>query len=264
MKIYIFRCRARPKMYAASRYETGSNLPTDSGSWEFCERVELPQGEMARFAVDKSTVEREVRRNGSYVWDESPRRVGQRTTEIKPVPHAHEYNPPPVEPRPVEPSSVASKVEIAPTVTANPAAVRQVLTTAPKTEIPLTGATQPPRHQIVWFDIPVRDIDRAMRFYAAVLGVELKREQAGPGMAMAMLPHTDGFVGGCLLHNADARPSESGPLLYLNTNGRLDEAVYAVEKLGGKVLSPTHSIAPFGFRAIVIDSEGNRIALHSK
>jgi predicted enzyme related to lactoylglutathione lyase len=50
----------------------------------------------------------------------------------------------------------------------------------------------------------------------------------------------------------------------LNTDGRLEEVLNAVEKHGGKVLAEAHSIAPFGFRAIVLDSEGNRIALHSR
>jgi len=127
----------------------------------------------------------------------------------------------------------------------------------PPTPIP-TGL-----HQVVWFDIPVRDIDRAVRFYAAVLGVKLKKEQAGPGAAIAVLPHPEGTIGGCLVQNMDARPSDSGPLLYLNTNGRLDEALNVIENHGGKVLATRHSIAPFGFRAIVLDSEGNRIALHS-
>jgi predicted enzyme related to lactoylglutathione lyase len=121
----------------------------------------------------------------------------------------------------------------------------------------------PARHQVVWFDIPVRDLDRALRFYSAVLGAELKKQQAGPGVSIAMLPQADGFVSGCLLQNADAKPSESGPLLYLNTQGRLDEAIKAVEQHNGRVLSAKHSIAPFGFRAIVLDSEGNRLALHS-
>jgi len=124
-------------------------------------------------------------------------------------------------------------------------------------------ATPPVRHQVVWFDIPVRDIDRAMRFYSAVLGTQLKKEQAGFGAAVAVLPHAEGSIGGCLVLNIDARPSEGGPLIYLNTHGRLDEALDAVEEHGGRVLSARHSIAPFGFRAVVLDSEGNRIALHS-
>jgi len=115
----------------------------------------------------------------------------------------------------------------------------------------------------VWFDIPVRDIDRAVGFYSAVLGTTLRKEQAGPGAAIAALPHTEGAIGGSLVQNMDAKPSESGPLLYLNANGRLNEALTAVEKNGGRIVAEKHSIAPFGFRAVVIDSEGNRIALHS-
>jgi predicted enzyme related to lactoylglutathione lyase len=53
-------------------------------------------------------------------------------------------------------------------------------------------------------------------------------------------------------------------LLYFNCQGRLDEAVAAVGPNGGKVLQPKHPIGPYGFRAVVLDSEGNRIALHSK
>ena len=54
-----------------------------------------------------------------------------------------------------------------------------------------------------------------------------------------------------------------GILVYMNVEGRIRDAVAQVEKLGGKVLEPTHPIGPHGFRAIVLDSEGNRIALHS-
>ena len=109
----------------------------------------------------------------------------------------------------------------------------------------------------------MRDLDRALRFYSAVLGSRLKKEQAGPGVAIAVLPHAEGSIGGSLVQTMDSKPSESGPLLYLNTTGRLDEALNAVESHGGKVLSAMHSIEPFGFRAIVLDSEGNRVALHS-
>lgn len=132
-----------------------------------------------------------------------------------------------------------------------------------KVGAPTSAPRLKPRHQIVWFDIPVRDIDRAVRFYSAVLGTPLKKEQAGPGAAVAVLPRSEGSIGGSLIQNMDAKPSDSGPLLYLNTEGRLDEAVAAVESHGGRVLVEKHSIAPFGFRAVVLDSEGNRVALHS-
>jgi hypothetical protein len=53
-------------------------------------------------------------------------------------------------------------------------------------------------------------------------------------------------------------------LIYLNCDGRLDAAIAAVEANGGKVLKPKHPIGPYGFRAVILDSEGNRLALHSK
>ena len=55
----------------------------------------------------------------------------------------------------------------------------------------------------------------------------------------------------------------AGVLVYMNVNGRIRDAVSRVEALGGKVVEPMHAIGPHGFRAIVLDSEGNRIALHS-
>jgi len=118
-------------------------------------------------------------------------------------------------------------------------------------------------NQIVWVDIPVKDLDRAIRFYSAVLGAPVKKEEP-PGMTIGILPHQDGEVGGCLYKNEADEPSSKGPLLYLNANGRLDQAIAAVESNSGKVLQPKHSIGPYGFRAIVLDSEGNRVALHSE
>ncbi len=116
-------------------------------------------------------------------------------------------------------------------------------------------------NHVVWFDVPVVDLDRAIRFYSAVLGVDVRREET-PGGAMGILPHEGNDVAGCLF-KGDTTPSDQGPLLYLNAQGRLDQAIGAVEKNGGKILQPKHQIGPHGFRAIVLDSEGNRMALHS-
>jgi predicted enzyme related to lactoylglutathione lyase len=82
-----------------------------------------------------------------------------------------------------------------------------------------------------------------------------------------VLPHDGASVSGCLVPDCEQgnrnQPSEHGPLLYFNCQGRLDEAIAAVQTHGGKVLAHKHSIGAHGFRAIVLDSEGNRIALHS-
>lgn len=107
------------------------------------------------------------------------------------------------------------------------------------------------------------ELDRAIRFYSAMLDTPVKKEEFS-GMAMGLLPHQGEEVGGCLVKDESYKPSTDGPLIYLNAHGRLDEAVAAVEPNGGKVLQPKHQIGPYGFRAVVIDSEGNRIALHSK
>jgi uncharacterized protein len=122
------------------------------------------------------------------------------------------------------------------------------------------------RSPIVWCDIPVTDLDRAMRFYSALLGTPVTKHQEG-GMTLALLPHKEHEVGGCLTPSGgegnDNKPSASGPLVYVSCQGRLDEAIKAVVPNGGKVFKAKHPISPYGFRAIVLDSEGNRIALHS-
>jgi predicted enzyme related to lactoylglutathione lyase len=348
MKLYIFRCKAAPKTYGATRYETASNLPAGScsGGWEFFERVDLTGRSTLRYAVDTAEVRRNVRSRGWHIWNESaaslrrePDAKAWRDYErpqpepevvpfektVQPLPKSTPEAPPPPreqwrpspEPDPIgaETEVVAAKAAAAPEPIQRPSAptprppappppqpppapvpvppppaptyaakttprfTGEMVSSEPRPKAPAAPAPPPPpppepklpeparakplHHQVVWFDIPVRDIDRAVRFYSAVLGISLKKEQAGPGAAVAALPHAEGAIGGSLVQNMDAKPSESGPLLYLNANGRLDEALMAVEKHGGKILAEKHSIAPFGFRAVVVDCEGNRIALHS-
>jgi uncharacterized protein len=118
-------------------------------------------------------------------------------------------------------------------------------------------------NQIVWVDIPVLDLDWAVRFYSAVLGSPVQKQEF-PGMAIGLLPGSDPDVSGCLYTKEGEIPSDRGLLLYLNAEGRLDEAIAAVEQNGGKVVQPKHPIGPYGFRAIILDSEGNRLALHSR
>jgi predicted enzyme related to lactoylglutathione lyase len=118
------------------------------------------------------------------------------------------------------------------------------------------------QNTVVWFDIPVLNLDRAIKFYSAVIGVAVTRQEFGQ-MAIGVFPHEGNSVGGCLVKDEAQKPSEHGPLIYINAQGRLDQAVTAVSSNGGKVLQAKHPIGPHGFRAIVLDSEGNRIALHS-
>lgn len=117
-------------------------------------------------------------------------------------------------------------------------------------------------NRVVWFDLPVVDLERACRFYEAVLGLPVQREQFGE-LRFAVLAHDQGN-GGCLVPGVPARDPQSGPLLYFNAEGRIRAAVAQVERSGGRLLEPIRSIGPHGFRALALDSEGNRIALHSE
>ena len=114
----------------------------------------------------------------------------------------------------------------------------------------------------VWFDIPVADLDRAMAFYREVLACGIQKESVG-GVDFAVLEHGAG-VGGCLVVKPEEIAGDGGPLLYLNVDGRIRGAEAKVTELGGEVLESTHMIGPHGHRAIVLDSEGNRVALHSE
>jgi len=117
-------------------------------------------------------------------------------------------------------------------------------------------------NQIVWCDIPVLDLDRAIGFYSSVLALAVQKQEF-PGATVGILPHNDGEVGGCLFVSASEKPLDQGVMVYLNCNGRLDDAIAAVTANGGKVMQPKQPIGPFGFRAVILDSEGNRVALHS-
>lgn len=115
-------------------------------------------------------------------------------------------------------------------------------------------------NRAVWFDIPVSDLDRAIQFYKAVLAIDVFKESFEE-FTFAVLDHKDGN-GGCLVIKPD-EISDSGLLLYLNAEGRIRDAVLKTTSNGGKVLEDVASIGPHGFRAVILDSEGNRLALHS-
>ena len=116
-------------------------------------------------------------------------------------------------------------------------------------------------NRAVWFDIPVADLDRAAAFYRAVLKIDVQKQEFD-GFAFCFLAHDEGN-GGCLVPGAGEISSTGGILVYLNVDGRIRDAIAQVEQRGGKVMEPVHAIGPHGFRAVVLDSEGNRVALHS-
>jgi predicted enzyme related to lactoylglutathione lyase len=114
-----------------------------------------------------------------------------------------------------------------------------------------------------WIDIPVINLDRAIQFYAALLNTEIHKISEH-GFEFGLLPHTEDNVSGCLAVMDNRTPSQNGPLIYLNVEGKLPQAIERVEQYGGKILKAQEQIGPYGHRAIILDSEGNAIALYSK
>jgi hypothetical protein len=116
---------------------------------------------------------------------------------------------------------------------------------------------------LAWFEIPATDIRRARTFYETIFGFEMRPLDLG-GLQMAMFPAERS--GGALCQQAAwYKPSaEMGPLVYLNADPDLAIVLGRVEQAGGKVTVPKRQISPeHGYMAVFIDSEGNRVALHS-
>ena len=118
------------------------------------------------------------------------------------------------------------------------------------------------KNAINWFEIPVKDLPRAIDFYQHMLDTKLQRETMD-GMEMAIFPADDKAVAGSLIKADFLTPGDQGSLVYLNAEGFMDEAISRAESKGSKILFPKTSIGENGFIAHVSDSEGNRIALHS-
>ena len=119
------------------------------------------------------------------------------------------------------------------------------------------------RNIFCWIDIPVADLSRAIRFYSEILN-EPVQKISEHGFEFGLLPHTENNVSGCLCVMEDRKPSQNGPLVYLNVEGRLKDAVEAANQQGGKVIQTIEKIGPYGHRAIILDTEGNTVALYSK
>lgn len=113
-----------------------------------------------------------------------------------------------------------------------------------------------------FFEIPVRDLDRAVRFYEALFAISMERE-AIDGNHYAHFPAADEGPGisGALAVGESYVPSRAGTRIYLSA-GSIDETLARVVDLGGEILYPKTAIGVHGFVAEFADSEGNCVALH--
>jgi len=117
-------------------------------------------------------------------------------------------------------------------------------------------------NQIVWVDMPVADLDRAIAFYSAVLAGEIKKESF-EHFQFGLLPHAGTSVSGCLVLSPKEHISDKGPLIYFNVEGRLDDALAQAKSFEVAIIEDKFKMGEHGYRAVILDSEGNKIALHS-
>ncbi len=116
-----------------------------------------------------------------------------------------------------------------------------------------------------WFEIPATDINRAQRFYEALMGAPMRREDMA-GMQMANFAYDPGTgVGGCVMSGPGMVPSNSGSVVYLAATPTLGAVLARLPQAGGKLLTPTVTLPEgMGVFAHIEDSEGNRVGLHSQ
>jgi predicted enzyme related to lactoylglutathione lyase len=122
------------------------------------------------------------------------------------------------------------------------------------------------KNAISWFEIPAADLARAQGFYENIFEMSLMPIDL-PNIRMRLFPLEDQMgIGGALCDSGGFhRPSATdGPLIYLNGNPDLQLVLDRIEKAGGKITVPKTEISPdYGYMAVFIDTEGNRIGLHS-
>ena len=118
------------------------------------------------------------------------------------------------------------------------------------------------KNAVNWFEIPVSDLSRATEFYEGILATSLIQESMGD-IDMAIFPYGEKTVTGSLVAAPFLSPSETGSIVYLNAEGIIDEVLDRVTEKGAAIPMPKMHIGENGFIAHIIDSEGNRVGLHS-
>ncbi len=118
----------------------------------------------------------------------------------------------------------------------------------------------------VWFEIPVKDIARAQKFYETIFDFEMYASEVS-GQPMAFFPMEDGDEGapGALIAGDGFEPSKTGVQVYLGCGDDLSDVLSRVEAAGGKVTQPKTVITEeYGYMAYFNDTEGNQIGLWSR
>lgn len=123
-------------------------------------------------------------------------------------------------------------------------------------------------NMVGWFEIPVKDMDRAINFYETIFDIKIQKQDLD-GLLMGWFPFAEdglGAAGSLVKHDEFYAPSQNGVLIYFTAHsGDLKNELSKVEGAGGKVLQEKKLISEdIGYMGLFIDTEGNRIAIHSR
>lgn len=121
---------------------------------------------------------------------------------------------------------------------------------------------------INWFEIPVNDFNRAKKFYETIFNYEMPEAKLKEArMGFFLYDFKSGKIGGAIVDNKSLYTAyDNGTLVYLNCQPDLQIILKRVEEAGGKILQQKMIISEdqnLGYWALIKDSEGNRVALHS-
>jgi predicted enzyme related to lactoylglutathione lyase len=119
-------------------------------------------------------------------------------------------------------------------------------------------------NSLSWFEIPATDLSRAQTFYETIFDISLEETTTGKTkMALFPVDTGSGEVIGALVQSPYHIPSNEGSVIYLNANPAMDKVMSRVESAGGKIVVPKTSVDKYGNIAFIIDSEGNKVGIHS-
>lgn len=123
--------------------------------------------------------------------------------------------------------------------------------------------TEEIKDYVSWFEIPAIDFQQAVEFYQFIFGIKMQQNITASN-AMAYFPTITG-IGGAVVAGPGYVPSATGSLIYLNGGDDLSLVLDKVLHAGGRIIMPKTLISEeAGYFGVFIDSQGNKLALHSK
>jgi len=113
------------------------------------------------------------------------------------------------------------------------------------------------------YEIPATDINRAVNFYQSLLDLQIEVIDM-QGVKMGLLPSENQAASGVITVGEGYQPSSTGVVIYFNAGDDLQNLLDKVEQSGGSIVVPKTFIdEENGYFAHILDSEGNKVGLHS-